>query len=308
MLSRPDVRGTLFIIGTILCWATVPVLLKDLTRSVDAWTANGLRYPMAAILYWPVLVLGLRSGRLTRALVLRALPPAVITLCGQILWALAPYYLDASLIAFLIQASVVWAVLGAMILFPDERALLRSPRFYAGLLLAAAGFLGLAITREAFVHPMTQTGVTLILACSLFFGAYSVSVRRCLGNDPPLLSFGIVAQFVSVGLVTLMFVMGMDERVGGLAVDRWGVLAVSSLLGIGIAHVLLYSAIQRIGATLSNGLCMAIPFVTLVIAHFMLGESMSPGEWTSGGAMAVGGGLLLTSQGQIRVKPGAGGV
>ena len=302
MATRLDTRGTLFIVGTILCWAVVPVLLKELTGSIDAWTANGIRYPMAAILYWPVLALAFRSGRLTRGLVLRAIPPALITFCGQILWALSPYYLDASLMAFLIQGAVVWAVLGAMIFFPDERALLRSPRFYAGLLLAAVGFFGLAITREAFSHPVTQTGVIIILACGFFFGAYSVSIRRCLGNDQPLLSFGVVSQYVSIGLLVLMFAVGVDERVGSLTTDRWGVLALSSILGIGIAHVLLYSAIQRIGATLSNGLLMSIPFVTLVIAHLVLGESMSPGEWVAGGAMAVGGGLLLTSQGRLKIN------
>ena len=86
------------------------------------------------------------------------------------------------MIAFLIQACVVWSVLGAMILFPDERALLRSPWFYAGLLLAFAGFIGLAISRDIFVEPETQKGIWIVMACSLFFGAYSISVRRFLQN------------------------------------------------------------------------------------------------------------------------------
>ena len=84
--GRWDSRGTLFLCANILCWGSVPVLLRGLAdpvHNVDAWLANGLRYPMSAILYWPILYMAYRSGKLTRSLILRAIPPAAFSMGGR---------------------------------------------------------------------------------------------------------------------------------------------------------------------------------------------------------------------------------
>ena len=56
------VSGSAFLLGNILCWAAVPVLLRYLTNALDAWTANGIRYPLAAVFFLPILVVTWRSG------------------------------------------------------------------------------------------------------------------------------------------------------------------------------------------------------------------------------------------------------
>lgn len=227
------------LVVTVICWGIVPVILVYLKDYIDPWTANGIRYPLSAMLYWPVIF---RRGAVSRSLMLRALPPALMAGVGQIFWANTAYHLDASLIGFFVQISVVWSIGGAMFFFKDERRLLRSRLFYGGILLAVAGFSTLMIAAGALEKEATLLGVLLVLGCALFFGCYPVSVRKCMPKDPPLVAFGVVAQYVSIVLVVLMFIQGDPGQLRTLQSKEWALIAVSSLLGIGIAHVLLNSS------------------------------------------------------------------
>ncbi|HLF93266.1 MAG TPA: hypothetical protein VJB14_07385, partial [Planctomycetota bacterium] len=96
-----NLHANVAIVGSVVCTSSVPVFLRSLASSIDAWTANGLRYTFAALLYWPILFLAFRSGKFDPGLWRRALVPAAVAFAGQVLWALAPYYLQAPLIAFL---------------------------------------------------------------------------------------------------------------------------------------------------------------------------------------------------------------
>ena len=301
-----DKRGTLAVLANVCIWGSTPVLLKDLTHYLpdDPWTANGIRYPIAAVLLWPVLFLALRRGELGGRVLLRALVPAAFAFAGQILWAAAPYYIQATAIGFFIKGSTIWAVAGAMILFPGERALLRSRRFGIGLLLAFAGLLGLAASSGAFSHEVSGKGVLIILACGLFFGLYAVSVRYFMQEVRPMVAFGIVAQYVSVGTIILMGVYGSEGSIEKLSADsNWGwVLVISTaLLGVLIAHVFFYVALLRLGASITSSFQMLSPFLTYLVASLYLGESMEggPRAWAAGIALVAGGLLLLWAQEKI---------
>jgi drug/metabolite transporter (DMT)-like permease len=280
----------------VLCWGAVPVLLRHLSSSIDAWTANGFRYPLAAVLYWPVLLAAYRGGSLDRETIRRCAVPAFFALAGQVLWALAPYYLSASSIGFFIRLSLVFTLLGAMYFFPDERPLLKQPWFHVGLTLSVGGFLVLAMSRGMFDVKVTVTGVTIITVCSMFFGLYSVSVRHYLRGMHPLVGFGVVSQIVSLGTLTGMVFLGRPQQLLELSGGDWAVLIVSSVLGVAVGHFLLYTAVQRLGATIPPGVGTLSPFFTVLLAAVFLGESLSPAGWLAGVMMVLGALALLVAQ------------
>lgn len=245
----------------MLCWGSVPVILRELTEHIDAWTANAVRYPLSALLYWPILFVFWRAGVLNRRLVSRCAIPAILALSGQVLWALAPYYLSASAIGFLVRMSLVWSLLGAMSLFPDERRLLRVPGFYVGLLLSVGGFIVLSVSKGMFDANVTVTGIAIILACSFFFGLYGVSVRQCLRGVHPLVGFGVVSQFVSIGTLIAAAAFGRPYDLASLATLGWCQLVASSILGIALGHFFLYVAVGRLGAAITSGVGAIGPFV-----------------------------------------------
>ncbi len=299
--------GTLALAGCVLCWSTTPVLLRSLTAGIDAWTANGIRYPLAALVFWPVLIRAYRGRQLNRRLLQRCLIPAALAFSGQILWALSPYYLSASAIGFYVRSSLVWALLAAMVLFPDERVLLRRWQFHSGLGLTVLGFVVLSVAANPHLE-ITGRGITLILFCSLFFGLYGVSVRYYLQDDPPHVSFGIVCQLVSAGTVSVMLLKGDIWSLQTLPARSWLLLITSALLGVALGHIFLYSAVRRLGAALTSSVQSISPFLTALFASLFLSERMTVREWAAGLALAFGACVLVRTQRFLNLNPADAGV
>jgi drug/metabolite transporter (DMT)-like permease len=294
--QRIDMVASLALLASVLCWGTVPVLLRDLKDSIGPWSANGLRYSMAAVIYWPVIIVMIAKGHASWRFIGLCAVPAIIACGGQVLWGLAPYYLEATAIGFFVRFSLVWATLGAMILFADERRLLRLPRFYLGLLLSVGGFVVLALLEGLAGANVDQTGVVIMLFCSVCFGLYAVSIRYFIRQFHPVFSFAIVAQFVSLGTLAGMFCFGEPQRIFELSATAWKELVVSSMLGIALGHILLYTGIRRIGTTIASGVQSITPFVTAALGALFLSETMTGLEWTAGITVVIGGLILLTAQ------------
>ncbi len=300
--------GIAFLFGNILCWAAVPVMLRHLAGVVDAWTANGFRYPLAGMLYWPILFVAWQSNRLDATVVRRCLVPSLLAMIAQVFWALAPYHLPATAIGFFVRLSLLWSLIAAMILFRDERRLLKLPSFYAGLALLIVGFLMLSISKLRFDQQVTGTGIVIILSCAFFFGLYAVSVRYFLGGINPMVSFGVVCQFVSIGTFVAMLCFGEYSQLLEISAQNWGLLVMSAILGIALGHHFLYSAVTRLGAAVTSGAQTLAPFLTILLAATFLGESMSTIEWCGGVMMVVGAALLLIAQNQLVARSRAAAV
>lgn len=322
----------------VVCWGFTPVILRRLTPFIDAWTANGVRYPISAVLYWPLLLLAIRSGRLNFALFRRCVVPAIFALGGQVFWALAFYELQASEVGFLVRLSMLWAVVGSMFLFRDERQLVRRPGFHLGVLLIVGGFIAMTVGNQVTNEPSDMPvvaaeldaetslpatdaspaaldvapvaddgnyplGVLYILLCGAFFGCYMVSVRSCIPDVDPLLSFGVVANLVSVGTIIGMLLQGDVRVLAQQTTFSWLLLAASSFLGIALGHIMMFVAVQRLGAAITSSCQTLMPFVTAAAASVLLSESLSGQQWVSGSVMVVGAIVLLSLKHEISEHP-----
>ena len=139
-------------------------------------------------------------------------------------------------------------------------------------------------------------GIAVILGCAAFFGIYAVSVRRFLRDAPALLSFGVVAQYVSIGAISLTFVYGDFSIIPRLSATGWALALSSSILGIAISHVLMYVGVVRLGASITASMQMLSPFVTYLVADFFLGEKMDGPSWVACLVLLGGGFALVASQ------------
>ncbi|MHB8969411.1 MAG: DMT family transporter [Pirellulaceae bacterium] len=287
------ISGSAFLLGNILCWAAVPVLLRYLISSIDAWTANGVRYPLAAAFFLPILIVAWRSGELTRAFLMRCIVPSLLAFGGQVLWGLAPYYLPASAIGFLLRSSLVFSLSAAMLWFPDERRLLKHSSFYIGLILSIVGFVLLSASKVQTDSEVTSAGILIALGCSMFYGFYGVSVRHFLHRTNPVLSSGVVTVLVSLGTAVAMFGMGDYRALTHVSSGDWMVIVVSSVTGITLGHYFLYAAVPRLGAAVTSAAQTLTPFVTMVLATWLLHESMNRLEWSAGLMMMLGAAILL---------------
>jgi len=297
-----DRRGVAAVLAVILFWGCVPVLLRKLTDTVDPWVANGIRYPLSALLYWPLLIYFQGRELLTWQVIRRCAVPATYALTSQVLWAMAPYTLPASPIGFLARLSMLFSILFAMLWIREERHLLGIPQFYAGLLATTIGFLLMSLGTGFRTEGISAAGLAIMLGFGILIGLYVVSVRTHLKEIHPILSFGIIAQLVSAGLLALSVGLGDWQVVPTLPASSWIYLAVSSVLGIAVAHALLFTAVHRLGASITAGLQNLTPLVTALLAMLWLHERLTAIQWLGGLAILLGSAWLLSAHSSLGRK------
>ncbi len=318
LLGSRRAVGIAALAAGVFCWGVTPVLIRRLTPFVDAWTANGLRYPISAVLYFPVLWHLKKSGKLTKDLIGNCSIPALLSIGGQIFWALAHYELQASEIGFFARMSTAWAIFGAMILFRDERQLLKHPKFLVGLTVIFAGFLVMSlipdvtavansnlpdiVDRHGLAKGNYRLGVTWAMLASAFFGLYIASIRRCVPDVHPVYVFSVVGQIVSVGMILGMLCWGDVSSITRQTPFSWSLIVASSIMGIGVGHVLVYTAVQRLGASITSSCQSVLPFATVAVASVTLSERLLPQQWIGGVFMIFGALVLLSINHEIKVN------
>jgi len=293
----------LSLIGAVLCWGMVPPMLKYLARPEfvpDGFTANAIRYPIAALFWLPWLVWGLGNGQV-KALWRVALIPSAVNIAGQTFWAISPYYLDASLAAFLFQISSVFSILAAFVVFSDERPLARDGQFWVGTVLAVCGFVLLSVPSLSSSTGGTPVGILVISQCGLFMAFYGVSVRYVLGNRHPLVLFSLVAAYTSIGCL-VMAPLGQPAALLRLSGPILGLVIVSALVGIAFAHGFFYITVQRLGVALSYLVLMTTPLISFAVSAVTLGERFSTVQWLGGITLLVGSTSAVHAHNRLRAR------
>jgi len=300
--------GVLVVFMTLAGWSSIPLFLRHFAESIDAWTSNGWRYGFSALLWLPVLLLGWKRGTLPQGLWKRALLPALVNSIGQTAFTAAHYKIDPGLLTFGLRLQIVFVVLGAALLFPAERAVIRSKWFLLGLAMVAVGTAGTVGFGRGLGESSTLLGVGLAIASGLLFACYGLSVRWYMGGVRPLVAFAMISQYTALAMVGLMLVLGERAGLMALALDRgqFGLLLLSAIIGIALGHVFYYTAIAHLGVAVSSGVIQLQPVAVGIASVAIFGEVLTPAQWASGGAAIVGAGLVLWGQHQLTRRRVAG--
>ena len=296
--SRSTFAGAGFALLTLAGWSSVPLFLKHFTALTDPWTMNGWRYSFSAGVWFPFLLLAYWRGHLPPRFWKLALLPAAVNSFGQTCFAHAPYFIDPALLTFMLRLQIVFVALGAYLLFPTERVLIRSLRFWIGVSLAFFGSIGVGLLGREWPTGTTLWGMLLGVMAGMGFGAYSMSVRYFMHGINPILSFAMISLVTSSVLIPMMFLLGTDAGWGPLTFS-WQdfiLLMLSALVGIALAHVAYYAAIARLGVTVAAGLILLQPFMTGLGSFFWFHERLTVAQWMSGIAAVLGAGLMLMTQ------------
>ena len=63
---RDRLTGIACVIGTLVGWASILLFLKHLAPFLDSWTTNGWRYGLSALMWLPLVVVGVWRKTLPR--------------------------------------------------------------------------------------------------------------------------------------------------------------------------------------------------------------------------------------------------
>ncbi len=308
--GRPWARaeGLALAVATLLGWSSSPLFIKHFAGHMDVWTSNGWRYGFSAVLWAPVLVWGARRRTLPAGLWRAALVPSIFNALGQAAFAAAFYRIDPALGTFGLRTQVVFVAVGAAILFPAERRVIRSPLFLAGLVLVFGGTMATVVMDAGFGQRASAAGVALAVASGLLFAGYALAVRHYAHGMNSLQAFAAISQYTAAIMVGMMLAFGTPASWRGLVLpglspinEPWrevGLLLLSAFIGIAVGHVLYYAAIARLGVAVSSGVIQLQPIVVGAATALLFKEegALTAWQWLTGSVAVVGTGTILLAQ------------
>ncbi len=290
------------IVMTLIGWSSIPLFLKHFARDIDLWSSNGWRYGFSALLWLPVLIVGLLRSSLPERLWRAALIPSVINGLSQTLFCWAHYKIDPGLLSFGLRSNIVFATIGAAIFFAAERRVIRTPGYLTGILMVVGGTLGTILLGTQPLRGATFLGVMLAVSSGAGFAAYAVSVRYFMDGINAIQSFAAISLFTALPMLPLMYVFGDPSRAGlgewGGAVvldlpwGQIGLLLLSAIIGIALGHVFYYYSISKLGVAVSSGVVQLQPFFVAVASFFLFDERLTLPQWASG-TVAIGGAAMI---------------
>lgn len=297
------------IVMTLLGWSAVPLIITHFAQTLDVWTSNGWRYGLSALLWAPVLILGWRRGTLPAGLWRAAIWPAAFNTLGQIAFAWSFYKTDPTTATFGLRMQIVFVSIGAYLLFPSERALLRRPLTWLAIALVLGGVTGTIVlspgARSVEQVASNTFGVLLAVVSGLLFAGYALAVRRCMHGVPSVTAFAAISQYTAAAIVGLMLIVGHDSATGHwdgglsawrLPTDQFLLLLFSAIIGIALGHVFYYIAIARLGVAVSSGVVQLQPVLVAIGAYFVLNKQVTAGQMGAGTVAVCGAVLLLGVQ------------
>jgi len=302
--------GITLVVLTLVGWSSIPLFLRHFAESIDAWTANGWRYGFSALVWLPVLIVAVMRNNLPKGLWRAALVPSIVNALGQACFTWAHYRISPGLLTFGLRTQLLFVAIGAWILFPKEREIIRTKTYLLGALLLIIGTVGVLVGAPADEHATHVSGtgaswgtmsdhvqgVALALGSGLLFALYGLAVRKYMEGINSVLAFAAICQYTAGAMVVLMLIFGASfgTTVFSMATDQIMWLLVSAVIGIAIGHVFYYMSIARLGISITAGVLQLQPFIVAIVSMVLFKEIITSGQWLSG-VIAVGGAILMLS-------------
>lgn len=289
-----------------LIWGVNFSVIKVVLVELDPLALNALRFPMAAV----ALAVALRivpgpllpnRGDVARVVTLGIVGNVAYQLCFifGLDWTLAG---NASLI---LATTPAWTLLLSRVAGHESLTL-------AGVAGVVATLVGIALVilgrGEALsLGSATVAGDLLMLAASVLWATYTVAGRGPVGRYG---SLRLTAWALWVGtpfLVAMGLPSVLATDLGAISVGGWIGVTYAGLLSIGLAYLLWYRGVQRLGNSRTAVYANLVPVMALVTAWLWLGEI--PTALQLVGAAVILGGLTAARLAQSpgsSTPPGSG--
>ena len=293
--SRQVSKTYIKLMLTMIFWGGTFISGRMVAGQVTPFIAAFLRFAMAAAIL--LIVLYRRNGRLPAVPGHLLLPIICLGLTGVVsynvffFWGLQS--VAASRASVIIANNPVFIAMFAALIFRERLGWIKS----LGVLISMSGAV-IAISRgdmAGLVNGGLGWGDLMIFGCVLSWAAFSLIGKIVVAYIPPLTA---IAYAALVGALLLFFPAVMDGMFGALgeyALLDWGNIAYLGVFGTVLGFVWYYEGIERIGATRAALFINFVPINAIIMAFFLLDESLT-GSLLIGTALVLSG-VYLTNNG-----------
>ncbi len=269
---------------TATIWGLNFTVVKAALEEIEPLAFNALRFPCAAIAVW-FMVRG--TGR-------RLLPPkqdwlAVLLLgiAGHVTFQMGFILgLDWTLTgnaALLLSTSPVWVL---MLSFATGRQRL-NPAILAGVLATLAG-MAILITGGDQEVGTARLGDMLVLSAAISWGAYTVFGHKLVSRRGPL-QMTAWTLWAGMPFVVLAGVPGLIRTDwSSVSLQAWLGVVYAGVFAIGIAYLLWYNGVRKIGQNRTAVYQNLVPVIALVSAWLWLAETPTAQQLIGAGVILLG--------------------
>jgi drug/metabolite transporter (DMT)-like permease len=256
---------------------------------VTVSTLLAVRFVLAALLFWGIVVVTGRARRLERRDVLIALALGGIGYSAQAgAYFAALQRIDPGLLSILLYSFPTMVTVAAIALGRERF----SRRRAAALVLASAGLvLVLAGAGAGAIEPL---GAALGLSAAAVYTTYILSSQGIAARVDPLLLSALVCTGAATTLTLVGFVGGGLEPVSAAG---FGWLAAIAVVCTVVAVSLFFAGLHRVGPTRASIISTAEPLTAVLLAFAIFGESMTLLQ-LAGGALVLGGVWWVSTPGR----------
>ncbi|HEY4691766.1 MAG TPA: EamA family transporter [Anaerolineae bacterium] len=241
-----------------------------------------------------------RSRKTLAALAFMGLSNNIIPF-ALIAWSEAPglHQVNSGLAAVLVAAVPIFTVILAHFALHDERF---TALKVSGVLI---GFVGVAVLMSPRFNSVAGKqailGALAVIAASIAYAIAAIFSRRMLGGVQPIL-IGAIQMTWSVVLLLPVALLVERPSLANVPLRAWFAVGWLGLLGSGIAYILYFGLIQRIGATQTTMVAYISPIVAVILGAVFNEEQI---EWAllAGMVLIIGGAVLVNRRPQPRPAP-----
>ncbi len=302
--SKNRSQGYAAVLATVLIWSTPSLFQFYLLRYYEPFAQNFYRYSIAFLAILPLALYRFRrSGpRLDWKVFGLCLLPALPNVVHQVTQVASLHYMGPGVYAVFIRSSVIITALLALVLFPEERWIIRQWQFQLGTLLGLVGAVGVFWFQPSFqAGHVSLVGLGIAFTASFCWALYGVLVKKPAARFGPIRSFGLISFLTSIMLFPLTFTFGNIATPWQVDASVNWLLVVSAVFCITLAHVLYYVAIRELGVALSQTLQLLSPLGALALSAWIFHERFSAAQFWCAGVLLFGAFLATRVKPQVAV-------
>ncbi|CAN5264680.1 EamA family transporter [soil metagenome] len=274
----------------VFIWGANFAVVKRALQVFEPLAFNALRFVIASALVYAVLRFTAGLGRPARADVPRIVLLGVVgNVAYQLCFILG---LDRTRAG---NAAVILALTPVLItLLSAARGHERpAPRAWLGVAVSVVGVAMVtgatpSLTRRELSGDLILVGATVVWA------VYTVGLQPLIARYGSVRPTAWTLWVGATGLLLLGTPELLRQRWSDIDLVAWGGLLFSALLAIGLAYLLWYRGVERIGNTRTAVFSNVSPIVALLVASVWLGERPAPLQ-LAGVALVLGGVMLVRS-------------
>lgn len=288
-------------------WALNFSVIKATLSEFDPYTFNMIRFVLAALFMWAVLIRKKAWISVRREDWKWLIPLSLLgNLIYQGLFIIGINLTYAANAAVILGTIPIWVALFSLVLGVEKIGRLTA----LGIFFAFAGVLLIIMFGDNPISLGSDSflGDILITLSAIVWGAFTLLSKSFLGRYTPLQfsTFMTTSGAISFLIVAIPFYPSVEW--GSISGTAWSGAVYSGMLSIGLAYLIWNNGLKKVGVVRTAAYQNLVPVLGLLFGLVLLGEALQPLQYV--GSAIVIAGILVTRHGnatkrEIMAKSGS---